>query len=162
MMNQSFSRLALSAFLGGALCLSLPAEAGGPFQFFTLTPCRLADTRDLDGPSGGPILEDQIPRQFPVQGLCNVPIGAAAVTVNVTAVVPNGPGFLTLFPSGIATPVVSSLNFAAGELALGNGAIVPLADQIDEPLDLSVFPRVLGSGTVHMVLDVTGYFSDLP
>jgi hypothetical protein len=43
-----------------------------------------------------------------------VPVGAAAVTVNVTAVVPNGPGFLTLFPSGITIPIVSSLNFAAG------------------------------------------------
>jgi hypothetical protein len=75
------------------------------------------------------MLSDQTARQFPVQGLCGVPVGAKAVTVNVTAVVPSGPGFLTLYPSGIATPVVSSLNFAAGELALGNGAIVPLADQ---------------------------------
>jgi hypothetical protein len=125
MMNQSFCRLALSAFLGSALCLSLPAEADGPFQFFTLTPCRLVDTRGLPGPSGGPILQDQV---------------------------------LRLFPSDILLPHISTVNFAAGEKALANGAIVPLADQSVEPLDLSVFPRVLGSGTVHMVLDVTGYF----
>ena len=93
-MKKTLSRFVVSGLLAGALCLSLPAEAGGPFQFFTLTPCRLADTRDLVGPSGGPILQDQITRQLPVQGLCNVPIGAAAVTVNVTAVVPNGPGGL--------------------------------------------------------------------
>jgi hypothetical protein len=129
-MKQTIRRLAPIVVGGGMLFLSMPSLADGPFQFFTLTPCRLADTRNATGPSGGPILSDQAARQFPVQGLCGVP----------------------------ATPVVSSLNFAAGELALGNGAIVPLADQSLESLDLSVYARVLGPGTVHMVLDVTGYF----
>ena len=67
-------------------------------------------------------------------------------------------GFLTLFPTGIATPLVSSVNFSFGESAVGNGAIVPLADQGVSPLDHSLFPSVLGTGTVHMVLDVTGFF----
>jgi hypothetical protein len=133
-------------------------QADGPFQYHTLTPCRLADTRNAPGPSGGPILTDQSTRNFPVQGLCGVPVGAKAVTVNVTAVGPTGGGFLTLFPAGITAPVVSSLNYAAGEPALGNGAIVPLADQAVQANDLAIFARVAGGGTVHMVLDVTGYF----
>lgn len=135
------------------------AEAqAGPFQFHSLTPCRLADTRNPAGPSGGPILQDNTTRQFPVQELCGVPLGAKAVTVNVTAVGPTGAGFLTLYPSDITRPVVSSINFAAGEPALGNGAIVPLADNSVQTLDLAVFARVVGPGTVHMVLDVTGFF----
>jgi hypothetical protein len=119
----------------------------------------LADTRLPAGASGGPILADGGTRTFPVQGLCGVPVGAKAVSVNVTAVGPTGAGFLTLFPTGITRPVVSSLNFNQGEPAIGNGGIVPLADQTAQPQDLSVFSRVaVASGTVHMVLDVTGYF----
>ncbi len=93
-----------------------------------------------------------------VQGVCGVPVGAKAVTVNLTAVGPNGTGFLTMFPTGITRPVVSSLNFNAGEPALGNGAIVPVADQTAFSQDLSVFARVTGPGVTNIVLDVTGYF----
>ena len=163
MSKKTVLRFVIVGALGIALWAALPteaaAQAAGPFQFHSLTPCRLADTRNAAGPSGGPILQADQTRTFPVQGLCMVPVGAKAVSVNVTAVGPSGPGFLTLFPSGITRPMVSSLNFNAGEPALGNGAIVPLADQGTNPQDLSVFARVVGTGgTVHMVLDVTGYF----
>jgi hypothetical protein len=141
-----------------AAALPAPSFAGGPYQYHSITPCRLADTRNATGPSGGPILVDQGIRSFPVQGLCGVPVGAKAATVNVTAVGPTGAGFLTLYPSGITRPVVSNINFSAGEPALGNGAIVPLADQGTYPQDLTVFSRVVGPGSVHMVLDITGYF----
>ena len=161
-MDRTFSRrIVFSSVLGAGLCLAAgPAAAqpvsAGPFQFHSLTPCRLADTRTV---ANGPILSDGATRTFVVQGLCGVPVGAKAATVNLTAVGPNGPGFLTMFPSGITKPVVSSLNFNAGEPALGNGAIVPLADQATFAQDLSVFARVaITGGTTHMVLDITGYF----
>src|SRR5438093_7746637 len=112
-MDRTFShRIVLGISLGVAFGLALaePAAAQtGPYQFHSLTPCRLADTRRPDGPSGGPILLDQQIRTFPVQGICGVPVGAKAVTVNLTVVGPNGPGFLTMFPTGITRPVVSSL-----------------------------------------------------
>ena len=54
-----------------------------------------------------------------MQGVCGVPSGAKAVSVNVTAVGPAGLGFLTLFPQGTTQPVVSNLNYSAGEPALG-------------------------------------------
>ncbi len=154
------SRMAFSGLVAGALVLaSFPSQAAGPFQFHSITPCRLADTRDPAGPSGGPKLLSGVSRTFPVQTLCGVPDGAKAVTVNVTAVAPTNSGFLTLFPSDLgAAPLVSSVNFALGESAIGNGAIVPLAPSITFPQDLSVFAFVNGSGQVHMVLDVTGYF----
>jgi hypothetical protein len=152
------SRAVLAVLAAGAVLSAVPSEAAGPFQYHTVTPCRLADTRNLPGPSGGPILVDNTTRSFPVQGLCGIPVGAKAVSVNVTAVAPNGAGFLTLFPSGIAVPLISSLNFNAGETAIGNGAIVVLADQTLNPLDLSIYTKVTGSGSVHMVLDVTGFF----
>lgn len=159
------SRVVLAALAAGAVLAALPAQAAGPFQFHSLTPCRLADTRNATGPQGGPILVGQQTRTFPVQNQCNVPIGAAAVSVNVTAVGPNGPGFLTLFPTGGTLPLVSTLNFASGEPALANGAIVPLGTySATAPYDLTIYSRIVGpgagetGGTIHMVLDVTGYF----
>jgi hypothetical protein len=158
-MDRTFSRrIVFALVLGAALCLAAgpaAAQSAGPFQFHSLTPCRLADTRT---PANAPILQDGQTRTFVVQGLCGVPVGAKAATVNLTVVGPNGTGFLTMFPSGIPRPLVSSLNFNAGEPALGNGAIVPLADQAMFAQDLSVFARVTGPGTAHIVLDVTGYF----
>jgi hypothetical protein len=158
----------LAVILGGTSVVTLPTNAAaqaGPFQYHSLTPCRLVDTRLAPGcpagqPCGGPVLQDNQARAFPVQGRCAVPVGAKAVSVNLTAVGPNGGGFLTVYPSNLSSrPVVSNLNYSAGEPALGNGAIVPLADQASFPQDLSVFSRVaVTGGTVHVVVDVTGYF----
>jgi hypothetical protein len=150
------SVVGVSVFLAASLMLiALPAplaQAAGPFQYHSLTPCRVADTRNITSP----ILATGVVRNFSVQGVCGVPAGAKAVSINTTAVGPNGAGFLTLYPQGTAQPVVSNINFNAAEPALGNGAIVPLGAAAP---DLSVFPFVnAGAGTVHMVIDVTGYF----
>ena len=147
-MKQTIRRLAPIVVGGGILFLSVPSLADGPFQFYTLTPCRVLDTRDSSGPTSGMPLQDGATQTFEVQGSCGIPVGAKAVTVNITAVSPTGQGHFRVFPSDVALPTVSTLNFPAGSGALANGAIVPLADQTVEP----------GSGTVHMILDVTGYF----
>ena len=154
MRNVTMSRTVLAVLAAGLALAALPTQAAGPFQYHSLTPCRLADTRNPDGPSGGPILAANVSRSFPVQGLCSVPVGAMAVSVNLTAVGPAAVGFLTLYPSGITRPVVSTLNYSAGESAIANGAIVPLADQSTNPLDVAVFAKT----STHMILDVTGYF----
>lgn len=150
------------ALLGAAFLVT--PEAGwaqaGPFQFHSLTPCRIADTRLPGQVVGqyGPVLTSNVERRIPVQGNCGVPVGATAATLNVTAVSPTNQGRLTLYPSGITTPVVSTINFPPGTTALANGAIVPLADHGAHPNDLAVMPFVIGNGRVHLVLDVTGYF----
>jgi hypothetical protein len=153
-------RFVAGLLLAGTFGLTVPpARAAGPLQFYSVSPCRVVDTRKPAGPNAGPVLQADQTRPFPIQGLCGVPVGAKAVALNVTAVVPNGAGFLTLYPTGISQPVVSNINFNAGEPAIANGAIVPLADQALHAQDLSVFARVAATGgTVHMVLDVTGYF----
>ena len=152
------SRVVLVAVTAGLVLAALPTYA--QLQFHSLTPCRLADTRLAAGstnPTGGPILATGVTRTFPIQSLCSVPVGAKAVSLNITVVRPNGAGHLTVWPSDVPTrPTVSSVNFAAGEPAIANGAIVPLATSVP---DLSVYPYVAATGgTVHLVLDVTGYF----
>jgi hypothetical protein len=164
MRNTVMFRAVMVVVAGGLLLAALPtpaaAQGAGPYQYHALTPCRVFDTRQASGDTAGaPILADSSTRTFQVQGKCAIPVGAKAVSVNLTAVGPTGAGYLTLFPTGITRPVVSSLNFNAGEPAIGNGALVPLADQATHAQDLSVFTRVAAaSGTVHAVLDVTGYF----
>jgi hypothetical protein len=164
MRNVAMSRTVLAVLAAGAVLVALPAQAvaqgAGPFQFHSLTPCRLADTRltnPANPPAGGGSLSDGVTRKFKVQGWCGVPVGAKAAALNVTAVAAGAGGHLRLFPAGAALPGISTVNFNAGEPAIANGAIVPLADQSAEPLDLSVFARVPGA-TIQLVLDVTGYF----
>ena len=159
MRNVATSRAVLAVLAASLALAALPtqaaAQAAGPYQYHSLTPCRLADTRNITPPA----LSSDATRTFQVQGLCSIPVGAKAVSINITAVRPNGPGFLTLFPTGITKPTVSAVNFATGEPAIANGAIVPLADQATHAQDLAVYAWVAATGgNVHLVLDVTGYF----
>ena len=152
--------LSAGLLLAGVLAFLAPlaAHADGPFQYHAITPCRVADTRGPNGLNGGPnIFGNNVPRNFQVKGVCGVPSTANAATLNVTIASPTSGGFLTLWPAGGAQPVVSTLNFTSTDSALANGAIVPLADNGSAP-DLSVYMG--GSGTVHVILDVTGYFDN--
>jgi hypothetical protein len=159
------SRKYLTAAVGlGATLLvtAPPASADGPFRFHSLTPCRVVDTRNSYQSQGGygPILTSPEHRKFPIQGNCLVPVGAKAVTLNVTAVQPTSQGNLGLYPSQTPPPPqTSTINFPVGTFALANGAIVPLADQSVEANDLTVRAFVQNNGQVHVVLDVTGYFA---
>ena len=85
-----------------ALVLStLPVYADGPFQYHPVAPCRFADTRSGNGGVMAPAAD----RSFQVQGVCGVPSGAKAVSVNVTVVATGGAGYVTLYPSNVARPV---------------------------------------------------------
>src|SRR6185503_3161044 len=96
-----------------------------PAAFFTVTPCRVADTRDPAGPYGGPALSPGVPRVFVVAGQCQIPSTAKAVSFNVTVTQPVGPGHVIPYPGGSAAPTVSAINFRAGQTR-ANNAIVPL------------------------------------
>ena len=148
----------LLLFAGGLVLLGTQAaQAAGPYQFFSVPPCRIADTRNPVGPTGGPALAAGAPRNFPVTGLCNVPGTAKAAVLNVTLVQPSQDGFLLIWPSNTAMPVVSTINAAAGEPAIANGAIVPLTT--DPNLNISVvYGTGSPGGTAHVIFDVTGYF----
>jgi endosialidase-like protein len=130
------------------------AEAGGEEgAFIGLTPCRLADTlgNGFADPFGPPALAAGVARDFPVQGQCGVPVGALAISLNVTATGTQGPGFLLLYPQGGAQPLVSTLNYVGGE-TVANAAIVPLGAG-----GLTVIAGVSGT---DLILDVNGYFTD--
>lgn len=124
-----------------------------PASYFTLTPCRLLDTRDPSGPYGGPALSGGAERTFVLAGRCGIPDSATAVSVNVAETGPQGGGHLRIHPAGTPLPDVASINFAAGQTR-SNNAILPLGVSGG----VSVYAGI-GSGLrVDLVLDVTGYF----
>lgn len=123
-----------------------------PTAFFTVAPCRVVDTRDPAGPWGGPALSAVSERTFTFADRCLVPSSARSVSLNVTVTEPTARGHLSLYPGGTPLPLVSALNYATGQTR-ANNAIVPLgAGGI-----LAVFCEQL-SGTVHLIIDVNGYF----
>jgi hypothetical protein len=146
---------------------SRPANTGGaysnpavlpppapPADFYTVTPCRLVDTRNTASATGGPALVAGAVRSFPVTGgICGVPSTAIAVSVNLTVTQPAAQGHLILYPGDAAgPPLMSSINFTPG-VTRANNAVVLLA------ANGGTINVMNGSaGSVHFVLDVNGYF----
>jgi hypothetical protein len=127
-----------------------PSAPGG--RFYTLAPCRIADTRLAVGPLGGPGLVAGNTRSFGVAGICGVSPTAKAVAVNVTVVNATSAGNLTVYPAGSAVPLASTVNFRLGA-ARANNAVIALGASGS----VSVYCS-MPSGTADFVLDVTGYF----
>ncbi len=127
-----------------------PAKAA---DFYTLTPCRVVDTRGASGPYGRPSLVAGADRTFVFAGQCGIPSTATAVVLNVVAISPtSGPGFLTLYPGGTTRPLTSTINYNAGKIR-ANNAIIPLGAL----MDINVY-CLQSTGTTNMVIDVNGYF----
>ncbi|HSN88474.1 MAG TPA: hypothetical protein VL025_17065, partial [Thermoanaerobaculia bacterium] len=121
-------------------------------DLFLVTPCRLLDTRQ---PEDGPAVASGSPAILYIEGGCGIPATARILVLNVTVVQPTGAGYLTLYPGDALPPLASTLNFTAG-LVRSNNAIVPLS--VDGSAALALRASVAGNGTVHVILDVAGYF----
>jgi uncharacterized repeat protein (TIGR03803 family) len=143
-----------TTYLGGASDLGTVFEITNappvPFQFVTVTPCRLVDTRPPNG--SGPIIGGSF-RTFPIpqEGGCNIPATAAAYSLNVT-VVPQGQlNYLTMWPAGVdLRPVVSTLNSTDGRIK-ADAAIVPAGT--GGAINIYV------TDTTNVILDINGYFA---
>jgi uncharacterized repeat protein (TIGR01451 family) len=124
----------------------------GNLGYHTVTPCRLLDTRDPGLGGGAPLEAGEIRWLFPFYHLCGVAWGAKAIVVNVTVTEPSTTGNLRLYPSGLPVPNVSMLTYGAGQTRGSNG-VVSLGR--DGALSIRVGQP---SGTVHVIVDVFGYF----
>ena len=142
----------LSLFLSVLAIAQRASAQNGPYQYYSVTPCRVVDTRNANGTNGGPSFTTNTTRDFAIRGNCGIPTTAKAVSLNVTAVGASAPSFLTLWPSGLTRPNTSALNFESTDPSLANGAIVGLSTNTQ---DLSVYNNF---GTVNVIIDVTGYF----
>ena len=157
-LNPAFSSLHAADFEVIQLGWQPAAPAAGALDFYTLTPCRLLDTRTPANPNaspyGGPALASGSQRVVLASGACGIPDGAKALALNVTVVASPGSGYVTLFPGDGAPALASTINFGLGQTR-ANNAVAKLAASGSGTLGLvSSSP----SGPVHVVLDVTGYF----
>lgn len=126
-----------------------------PTSFYTLPPCRIVDTRGPAGPFGGPALSAGDDRAFDLVGQCGVPGTARAVSLNVTVTEPTFPGYLTIHPTDTAQPLASMINFGTGQTR-ANNTIGFLG--LDGGIELLCRGDVGAIGTVHLIIDVSGYF----
>ena len=119
-------------------------------RYIPVTPCRIADTRAVAGPFGGPSMGAGELRAIAIpQSGCGIPATAQAYSLNVT-VVPRGRlSYLTLWPSGEAQPGVSTLN-SWGGIVVANAAIVPAG--------AGGGVNVFVTDPTDVILDIDGYF----
>lgn len=109
----------------------------------TVQPARLYDSRTGAGPTpGGGVTEIQ------VAGSGGVPADAPLAALNVTAVEPSAPGYLTVFPCGTTPPNASNVNFGTAQ-TIPNAVVV----RIGAAGKVCVFASV----TTGLLVDVNGY-----
>lgn len=109
----------------------------------TVDPARLYDSRDADGKRGAGSTTEIV-----VVGRQGVPADATAVLLNVTAVQPTAPGFVTVHPCGSERPTTSNLNYVVGQ----NRPNAVLA-KVGEGGAVCAFTR----SEIDLVVDVNGY-----
>jgi len=127
------------------------ANANAPMMFYTLAPCRVLDTRNASGPYGGPAIPAQDFRTFFVLNRCGIPSDARAVAANLTVVSPSANGNLRIYGGEGPAPFTSVINFRPGQIRANNATVRIGAGQISIENDQL-------SGSVQVVLDVSGYF----
>ena len=134
-----------------------PADAAGS-GFTPITPKRLIDSREGLGVPRGRV-RPQAPVTLQVVGAgvqringsaVGIPADAVAAAINVTAVNPAAGGYITVWPCGVDRPVVSTVNFTAGDTR-ANGAIAPLG--VGGTLCLYTH------APTDLVVDVVGWFT---
>ncbi|MFB7468249.1 hypothetical protein ACFCZ1_33030 [Streptomyces sp. NPDC056224] len=138
-------------YLPKAYTVTAPAPVQKGSRFVPAGPSRSLDTRDGTGaqkqrvgPGGVVTLQ--------VAGVKGIPAtGVSAVVMNVTAVYPTEAGHVTVYPNGQPAPQSSNLNFTAGQI-VPNLVTVPV---VNGKVDLRN-----NSGSVDLIADVTGYYTD--
>ena len=120
-------------------------------SFHTLAPCRVFDTRNPNGPYGGPALSAGQARSFVIRGRCGVPATAKSVAGNFTVTGSTAAGSLRVAPGGADATGTSTVSFSAGKTH-ANNVVTGLGTNGDFLVD------GLASGTVHAIFDVVGWF----
>ncbi len=126
-----------------SIITALVPARGRADNYFSVTPCRLLDTR------GGPQIT-AIPTTIQVTGSCGVPANATALAGNLTAIPPAANGYMRLSPAG-TSPGTTTLNYRTSNVRANNFI-----------MQLSWNGRVdlISSPAADAVVDVTGYFAE--
>ncbi|MFB7614188.1 hypothetical protein, partial [Kitasatospora sp. NPDC056181] len=117
------SGLAFADELSNLHLVSVTAADHGT-TFTSVSPDRLLDTRSAVGRAGTDKVPGRSTVAVQVTGRGNVPVGAKAAVLNVTATETDGPGHLIAWASGSPQPTSSNLNWTASGVTTPNLVIV--------------------------------------
>ncbi len=123
-----------------------------PTFFYTVVPCRILDTRLANGPLGGPALPAGGSRTFVAAGQCGIPADARSIAGNLSVTNSTASGYLTAYAGGLSLPPTSTINYRSGQTR-ANNAVLSLGLSGD-----FVLRTGQSTGTVDVIVDVTGYF----
>jgi hypothetical protein len=128
---------------------------GSGQTYFPLPALRILDSRSS---LGAPLFHANHAQSFQVQGFGGgtIPLDATAITANLTVTGQTMPGFVALTPTPDDAPGTSTLNFPVHDNR-ANGLTIPI-NPIDGKVS-AVYKAV--SGTANLILDVTGYYSNI-
>lgn len=161
----TFALLASSTFNAFAQL----GSASSDLVFTPINPCRIVDTRNAGGKITGAIFRSFIAwaatsgtnaNSYAAQGgsatNCGIPqnTNIAAVALNLVVVGPAADGWIAAWPYGTTMPLVSNLNYKAGDV-LANSAILKIAQTTGQPYDWNLY----STSSTHFVADVTGYYA---
>ena len=135
--------------LGTAPTQPAAAAVAGTSAYTAVSPTRILDSRSRTrccplAWAGSSFVLD-------VGGVAPVAAGASAVVLNVTITNPAGPGFVSAWPSDVARPTTSVINFDSPGQTIANLVTVPL----DAAGRVSFFTPT----GVDLIADVQGYYS---
>jgi hypothetical protein len=142
---------------GGATSLVLPGgflytTLGVTPRFYTIVPCRILDTRNPNGPFGGPPLAAGSLRSLVIpSGSCPVPADAVGVVLNVTIADATDPGTLTIFPGSGSIPGTNTISFVPGKNR-ANNVVLGLVGGV------MTVKNFQSTGSINLIVDVNGYF----
>jgi len=86
--------------------------------------------------------------EIKVTDRAGVPADAEAVFLNVVAISPSGPGYLTVFPCGITTPLAANVNYNTGDIA-ANAVLAKIG--VDGKVCVFTY------AATDLVIDINGY-----
>jgi hypothetical protein len=127
-------------------------DGSGGLAWVPLAPARILDSRTGLGKTGAFVNAD--PDPVTIQGRGGVHGGALALTGNLTVTQQSRAGYSSVTTTPVATPATSTINFPVGDNR-ANGIIARIDSGTGK---VSLVYRASGGATVHMIVDVTGYF----
>ncbi len=133
-----------------------------PVNFVGMKPCRIADTRGVDGftlQAGPPALIANASRTFQVTGTvpglpaqCGIPTSAVAVSINITVTGFSSGGDLRIYPAGATLPLASIINFQQENVANAtNLGLGPVGSE-------KGFTVRADAASTQFIADINGYF----
>jgi adhesin HecA-like repeat protein len=112
-------------------------------SLYTITPCRVLDTRNGNGAFSGEL-------SVPVEdSACSPAATAQAYVLNATVVPQPSLGFLTLWANGQPQPAVSTLNAKDGAISSNMAIVLTTNGSID----------AYANNLTQLILDISSYFA---